>query len=362
MHTRLVLPALFLALTPSCKGVDCGEGTAERNGACVPASQTVSAAKCGKFTVLQGDTCVPEFPPTTCDDDTTAPDTDTSTGVTTCIGTGTGGCAARLPCPAPAGGTQTICGQIYDFETSLPFAAPGATGTQCTPGAVTGPCALAIKAYDAVMFAGSNGTSGALQTGAVYIDDCGRYRVPDIMQPAMPLIALGFDDAAPPAGPSGVTSAVGVATGAMAGLVTRDLDGYVVRGSVAAGWGTPALSAGIYAMVFHGHRTGTDLATGVQFRFGSMTSGPTMTNADRDFYFPAGSTTRVTLGDSSLIATGANGTVLVSGANLGEVYSGNGGLSSTACAWDVHGGAAVPGVVFVQSFRPINATGMTCPL
>jgi hypothetical protein len=33
-------------------------------------------------------------------------------GVTTCIGTGGGGCAARLACPAPSDGKQTICGQL----------------------------------------------------------------------------------------------------------------------------------------------------------------------------------------------------------------------------------------------------------
>jgi hypothetical protein len=360
MSMRIVLPALAMALATGCKGVDCGEGTAERNGECVASSATVGAAKCGPFTELHGDTCVPMFPPTMCDPSTTAPDTD-SAGVTTCIGTGGGGCAAKLPCPTSSGGKQTICGQIYDFETSQPFAAAGATGAQCTAGATSGPCALGIKAYDAVAFVMAQGMGGGLGTGAVYIDDCGRYRVSDIDPPGTaPLIALGFDDTTQP-GPPGITNAVGVATGAVPNSATKDLDGYVVRAAVASGWGSPMLSAGIYATVYHGHRTGTDLAANVQFTFGPMSSPPpTMTNTDRDFYFAAAATTRVTLEPTAGV-TGINGAALVSGANLGELYSGKGGLPST-CIWDIHGGAAVAGVVFIQSFRPTDAPGMTCPL
>jgi hypothetical protein len=49
------------------------------------------------------------------------------------------------------------------------------------------------------------------------------------------------------------------------------------------------------------------------------------------------------------------------GANLGELYSGRGGLPST-CTYEIHTGGAVPGVVFIQIFRPTDAPGMTCPL
>jgi len=40
-------------------------------------------------------------------------DTDPTSGVTTCIGTGTlAGCTGAFACPAPAAGKQTICGQL----------------------------------------------------------------------------------------------------------------------------------------------------------------------------------------------------------------------------------------------------------
>jgi hypothetical protein len=135
----------------------------------------------------------------------------------------------------------------------------------------------------------------------------------------------------------------------------------VVRGAVAAGWGMPALAQGIYAAVYRGHRTGTDLATGVQITIGPANMPATTVEPTRDFYFGAAATTRTTL-DAAASATGASGTALLSGANLGEDYSGRGGLLSTACMWETHAGSAIPGVVFVQTFRPTDIPGMTCPL
>lgn len=359
MHTRIVLLALLTALLASCKGVDCGDGTTERDGICVPSNETIGTAKCGPFTELQGDLCVPMLPPTVCDPSTTEPEVD-SMGVTTCIGTGAGGCSATFACPKPATGKQTICGQIYDFENNQPFAESNAMGRQCGAGATSGPCALAIKAYDAVAFATNGG--GQLATGAVYIDDCGRYRVPDITlpPPTSPFIALGFDDATIP-GPGGVTNATGVATGAAADAATRDLEAFIVRKATSDQWagGPPALDAthGIFAPIYRGHRTGTDLVAGVQFTFGPMASPPpTMTDINRDFYFAAEARTAL---NAAANATGVNGTVLVTGANLGEIYSGQGGNLAAGCRWDIHGGASVGFVVFIQIFRPIGAT---CPL
>jgi hypothetical protein len=362
--TLLALLALLTALAASCKNIDCGEGTTERDGLCVPANETIGTAQCGPFTELRGTQCVPIFPPTVCDPGSTAEDID-NMGVTTCIGTGAGGCSAKLACPAPTDGKQTICGQLYDFENNEPFAQPGATGTQCAAGATTGPCALTIKSYDAVVFAMTGG--GELATGPVYIDDCGRYKIPEITQPGPPgFIALGIDDTAGPPGPSGVTNAVGVTATAAPNTATKDFEAFIVKGSTYQGWatsGAPSLAAGIYAPVYRGHRTGTDLASGVTVTFGPMTSPPTYpttTATPRDFYFSSTATTRTTL-DGAANATGANGTALWSGATLTEVYAGAGGLPAQ-CLWEAHAAAAIPGVIFIQIFRPMNFPGMTCPL
>jgi len=347
MYPRSVLLALLIALTPGCKTVDCGDGTTERNGLCVAPSQTVSAARCGMLTELHGDTCVPKFPPTTCDPMTTAEELDPSTGVTTCVGTGGGGCSARLACPVGTGGKQTICGQIYDFETGQPFAAPSATGAQCGTGVTFGPCALGFQLRDA------GNLSTQLTTGPVYIDDCGRFRIPDVGQPATaPLIALNVDDIAQP-GPMGLANPAGVAVAAMANGASRDVEAFVVKPSTIAGWSGPMLMGGIFALVFHSKLTGTDLASGV-----TMTRNGVPGDVAHTFYFGATAANRTTL-DSNARATGVNGTAFytITTPVATDMYSGTGALPS-GCNWEAHLAAAVPGVVFIQTFRP---TGSTCP-
>jgi hypothetical protein len=349
MYPRIVLLALLAALTPSCKTIDCGQGTTERNGSCVPSSETVSAAKCGPFTMLQGDMCVPMLPPTVCDPGTTAEDTDMSTHVTTCIGTGAVGCSAKLACPTGTGGKQTICGQIYDFETGAPFAQAGATGAPCCPGATTGPCALGIQAYDAVAFAQSGGASGALTTGAVLIDDCGRFRISDVSQPTVaPVIALGVDDIAQP-GPGGITNAAGVSTTAMPNSASKDVEAFIVKPATIAGWSGTSLATGIFALVYHSKLTGTDLAPGVTVtRNGAADAGHTL-------YFASGAANRTAL-DGTAHVTGVNGTALYTITNpmLTDMYSGTSALPSN-CTWESHGAAAIPGLVFIQTFRPAGA-------
>ena len=362
MHIRLVLLALLPSLATSCNTIDCATGTTERNGSCVPASETIGTAKCGAGTELRGDSCAPKITPAVCDPSTTTEVPDPSgSGVVTCLGTGGGGCAAKLPCPAPADGKHTICGQIYDLETNEPYVQPGATGAKCT-GALSGPCALGLRAYDAVAFAMNPGTT-PLTTDPIYIDDCGRYRVPEIPVPTAGLVALGLDDSMQ--GPGGLTNAVGVATAVVANKATTDLETFVARKSMTDGWtsaGTPSIATGFYVPLFRGHRTGLDPVAGVTVTYGPMnTPPPTLTDANRQFYFVPDSAARVSLKAGATV-TGINGTALFSGATLTEIYSGQGGGLPATCRWDIHGGASTPGVVFVQVFRPISVPGQTCTL
>jgi len=354
------LVVLVVLAGAGCQSVDCGDGTVERDGRCEPADQTVGTATCGPFTVLQGDTCVPMFPPTECDPATTIADLDPTTGVTTCIGTGGGGCSAPFPCPAPSAGKQTICGQLYDFETSALFRTADASGERCpaTPTA-DGPCALGIVAYDAIEFASNPQTAEPLEMGELYIDDCGRYRLSDITPGASPFIGLGIDDALPAnRGPGGLTNAVGVATSRAPDTATRDLEGFIVAPSTTAKWassGGPSIATGYFAMVFRAMRTGTMNQSGV------TALRMTTPIPDDDFYFDADETTRETI-DGAATSTGANGTALVTDAALADgAYTGTGGLPAE-CRWSARPGVTLPGVVFIQIFRPEDATGMTCPL
>ncbi len=358
----LYIAALFGSLT-GCKNVDCGAGTIERNGACAPADETIGAAACGSNTMLVGDQCLPTFTPTVCDPATTQEDVDPTTGVVTCIGTGGGGCSAPQACPAPMPGTQTICGQLYDLATGVAFQDSGATGAACTTATPTGPCSLAIQAYDAIAFATDPTTATPLTVGGVDIDDCGRYRVRDITPPSGPFIGLGIDDSAPAAlGPTGTTNAVGVATLTAANTATKGFEAWIVTQATTDMWtatgGPTVTTTGVFAAIYRAASTGTATQAGVTFTRNNVAE-PTDT-----FYFAAGDAMRLAV-DPTAMMTGANGTALIDNANVADslAYSGTGGFADTTdCRWETHAGASLPNVVFVQIFRPINQIGEQCPL
>lgn len=361
MHTRWILISAVLAAgSGGCNNVECGVGTVERDGNCQPANETVGNAMCGPFTELQGDKCVPMFPPTECDPGTTATDVDPETGVATCVGIGGGGCGGAFGCPAPAAGKQSICGQLYDLENNTPFAAAGAMGAKCTAATPDGPCSLSIRAYDAIAFGTNPATAVPLTVGDISIDDCGRYRVSDISIPAGPFIGLGIDDAdMAKAGPMGTTNTVGVATPKLASMATKDFEAWIVKKSTTDQWvasGGPPLSGGYYVNIFRGHRTGTDNQAGVTV---TKNSNP---NTANDYYFTASQMTRQTI-DTAATVTGANGTALVTNAAVtdGPNYAGT-GVIPASCIWEAHAGASLPNIVFIQLFRPVNAVAQTCPL
>ena len=103
---------------------------------CVPSDVDVDPPMCGPFTELAGDRCVPMFQPTECDPATTEASIDPDTGIVTCIGTGAAvDVTQRWPASSADGGSKlTICGQLYDFETTSKFQSTDMpTGTQCDP-------------------------------------------------------------------------------------------------------------------------------------------------------------------------------------------------------------------------------------
>jgi hypothetical protein len=359
----ILLAFVVAALHAGCKDVECGPGTIERGGTCEPSDTSIDTTKCGPNTMAVGDQCLPKFEPTVCDPATTDADLDPTTNVTTCIGTGGGGCGAALACPQPSAGKQTICGQIFDFETGDGLAAATASGTRCDPAtpATTGPCAVRITAYDAVAFSSNpNDPNARLAVGDNYLDDCGRYRLTDVTPPpATPFIALGMDDIDPTkAGPMGVTNAAGIATGRAPDMATKDVELFAVSGATSAKWqstGGPPINGGIYAMVFRAKRAPSKLpqADVTVIKSGAPTPGT-------DHYFVDTDVTRERI-DATAIVTGANGTALVTNATLSDVYTGTSALPAE-CRWSVHVAATVPFVVFVQVARPVNQPNMTCPL
>jgi hypothetical protein len=312
-----------------------------------------------------------------CDPDTTTAVPDPNDpSKTICVGTGGKNtpCTSTLRCPAPASGKQTICGQLYDIQTNAKFADAGADGTPCgsTPTA-TGPCALAINPYDALLY-GHDQTIPPLASGGTYIDNCGRYQVKDIAQPTSPFIGLGIDDAVGSNGPNGVTNTTGVAATAAPDSKTIDLEAWVAPKSTTDMWttsGGPPVSGGIYAAIFRQHKCttmpdDTIMCTGNGDEFADSAGvtitlmGSTLPN--NDYYFMANQATHQTI-DGNATVTGVNGTGLLTGASVDNStnYSGTGGLVDNAnCKWESHAAASLPNIVFFQVYRPQNQLGKTC--
>jgi hypothetical protein len=288
-----------------------------------------------------------------CDDQSTTAELDTTTGVTTCIGTGVG-----FACEQPATGKQTICGQLFDLETGTAMSDPGAQCTPCGAPTATGVCSLELRALDAVRF-GTNpmDPNAVLATGPIYLDDCGRFKIPDITLPTNPFIGIGIDDAAPAMqGPGGTTNAIGMATPAVANLALKDFEAFVAPKSTTDAWassGGPTIDEGMFVAIFRAASMGTATRAGVTILREGVPIPPD------DFYFESAETTRTTI-DPMATSTGANGTALVTNAQL-DGYLGTGALPAE-CAWEAHVGVSLPFVLFVQIFRPTDASGQTCGL
>lgn len=367
MRNTPLLMTLFASLTATaagCMQTECATGTIERDGRCEPATAQPDPADCGPGTELQGDLCVPVTIPTHCDPTTTMEQTEPD-GSITCIGTGGGGCDTPIACPTPTGGKVTMCGQLYDFENMSKFSESGGSAASCDPQApaTSGPCALQILVYDAFEFGMNPTTAQQLSYDSVTVDKCGRFRVAGITPGSSPFIGLGIDDAGMPLGPSGVTVTVGVAAPKGDGPVIQGFEGFIVKASTAGLWqasGGPPLSGGIYAPVFRKHKKGTGDPFEPQPGVAITDGGSTIMS--RDSYFVAGELTHQTI-DPAAMVTGANGTTLVTGAMVSTLtsYGGMGGLSA-GCRWEPHAGASLPGIVFIQVFRKLDAiSGGPCP-
>ena len=362
----LMILAFATSTAPACKSIDCGPGTIERDGTCAPSDEMVGTAKCGAFTTIMGDECVPIYPPTICEPGTTSEDTG-SDGVTTCKGMGgPAGCSGDIACPNPSPGKQTVCGQIFNFEDGSKFQG-AATGATCGTTETTGPCALQIVAYDAINYAG-NQMFPPQSVGKVVIDDCGRYAVEDITPPGTGFLALGFDDRGQPLGPTGVTVTTGVALPTSPDTKTQKFEAFVMDQSVIGSWtasGGPPFANGIYASVFRQHTCDGGSCVGDSF---ALQSGVQITksgavNMANDFYFKASDgMTRQNI-DSTVNATTANGTGLLINASVTDslAYAGTGGITDTTnCQWESHAAANVPGLLFIQIYRKTAKPLKTC--
>ena len=147
-----------------------------------------------------------------------------------------------------------------------------------------------------------------------------------------------------------------MASPAVANLAVKDFDAFIAPKATTDAWsasGGPPISGGMFVAIFRAMRTGQATQSGVTILRGGVSI------ASDDFYFQAAQTTRTDI-DPNANSTGVNGTALVTNAML-DGYIGAGGIPSE-CSWEGHAGVSLPFVLFIQIFRPTDASGQTCNL
>jgi hypothetical protein len=339
-----------------CNAVDCGTGTIESNGTCVPADIDPDPAQCGDGTKLgPGGTCIPERE-VMCDPGTTVEHIDTTTGVVTCVGVGTPtDCSVDLPCSAPENGKITICGRLRDTQTDAPIQLSGAQGMACDPAnpSADGPCSIKMTVVDAVEFQGNPTGAQAHIPGAFTLDDCGRYRADNLMPSSFGFTGIAIDDAN---GAPDRFKLTGVALDDNAAKPARAFSGYVTANATDTTWSTaitaPSFATrGVLMMVFR--HAGVPVA-GVMARRNQAVS------AADDYYFTDASPTMRTMVSSTQNSTGTNGTALMINQSSVDPHDGI-GSEPAGCRWPSALSATIPTVVFVQIKDAETTGGAACP-
>ena len=347
---RLAALICTVSLYGCVDGLLCDQGTIEIDGLC-RVDIVVDDPRCGFGTHLADLMCVPDLPPTVCDEGTTEAVVDLN-GVTVCIGTGEGlGCESDITCPSPEGGKVSVCGRILDTETRLPIQKQ--TGSaRCGSAEADGPCSLRIRFVDALAFVG-NPMTPPLSTEAIIIDECGRFSGKNVTLPFNKAIGVAVDEI------DGDTRALtGVAFFGTSGMQHTDVNAYSTLRTTDQKWtdtGNPPFAPQTFAE--HGVFVAMFVHDGQPVQGVRVTSGGTVL-AGKDYYF-ADQDSRLTTVDASLDSTGPNGAALLVDSSLGE-HSGTGGEIGS-CSWaSALATSQIPGVVFVADRELVDSLGDPC--
>lgn len=356
----MIVPA---ATQLGCQTIECGEGSIEQDGVCIPADDGTDSVNCAPGTHV-GDSglCEPDLPPTVCDPDTTTPVEDPETGVTTCVGTGgSGGCSTPLICSTADTSRTSVCGQLFDIATNQPIQVDGTTSLRCDdPNAVTdsGPCALELKFYDALQFAANPNTT-PLQYEDLVVDECGRFRATNIVRPNLGFLGIGIDDH--PNTGADTYRRTGTAFPVASTQARNREPIYVVETADEQAWSDQAgfeagngfFEQGAFMAIYYDGFNRTTPVAGV-----TITEGGNVEPAN-DYYFSDASTTTRTTIDPELDATGINGAGIKVDSNLLE-HSGTGG-ERDGCTWSTAQGDAIPTVIFFTTRFLEMGAGTECP-
>ncbi len=345
---------LLLAPSLSCKQLECAEGTIEQDGTCRAADSDPDDAVCGVGTELVDGKCEPVFPPTVCEDGTTVATVDPETGVTVCQGVGGGGCDSNRPCPSAGPNKVTVCGRFYNVENDQLIQAADPQVAECgTASAATdGPCALDLKFYDALDFAGNPQGAVPLAVESLYVDDCGRYVATNISRPQLGFLGVGVDDKS---GAPDTYELTGVAFPVSSGAVRNNTATYVMQKSTNTNWSSMVglsptfVQRGVFASVY--------LYRNMPVEDVTITDSNGARPND-DYYFTNTEATLRTL-VTATGPTGPNGTALILNSSLVE-HSGSGGEPS-GCQWPSDLAASVPGLMFFNPRHAETPAGADCP-
>jgi hypothetical protein len=351
---RATFAAACAILASAClPGVECDEGTIEVDGRC-KFDGAFNDTRCGPGTHLEGGVCVPDLPPTICEEGTTE-EVVNKDGVIVCEGTGTDTCAAEIKCPSPRAGRVSICGRLWDIETQLPIqngdAETPAQPIVCASVDQGGPCTREVRVYDALAFA-SNPDTPQLPNDGVVIDECGRFKIDNVMLPFSGAIGVAVDDVQ---GDDYATT--GIAFFADSGERRTQTRAYSTTHATAQIWTdtasppfAPATFAekGVIVAIFRD-------PDGVPVEGVKITASGGTRPAD-DYYF-ADEDEQLTTVDTR-DATGPNGAALLVSSSLGE-HSGTGG-ELFGCTWQSALAIAIPGVVFAQDKVLVDASDKPC--
>jgi hypothetical protein len=359
MNKKLSSVVLSIAalLLPSCRQIECGPGTLEVDGVCM-ANGDEQMPNCGQgfyWDSVSGTCRSGAFDDAgvgICDPETTTPVVDDQ-GVVHCVGTGGVNCDVFLPCLAPTQQNRiSICGRIYDTETSEPLDDGDETNGEPY-------LDIEVRIYEPLGFVGN---PNAVPFAMGQVDSCGRFKAENIPWQASGYAAVAIEDASGSGADTYMLT--GVAESTPQASLIADFKAFATRNDTVDGWDASANRTGtdrfrvkgVYLPIFldPNDEPHTEPFEGAAQAGVQVTEGTTVIPSN-DFYFSDTDPRLRTTIDVSLNETGANGSALMIDTGLGN-HSGTGN-EPDGCEWPSTLSAAVPGVVFLQERLPSVETG-----
>jgi hypothetical protein len=252
---------------------------------------------------------------------------------------------------------MSVCGWLLDAETDALIGTVSDEWSDCdglTPRPTTGPCALEVRLYDALMFAGNPTGTPPLMPERLTINTCGQFIAENVAAPALGFVAIAVDDEPTGANQHWLSAAL---LPAMANIRNDRVVAYAVRRTSNESW--TASAGNPFGASTFGER-GTYLH--ILSHRGLPAAGATVTvggSPAEAFYFSDPGLARTTI-DANQTSTGANGSALVIGADLGNLSAEGGIPLGDACIWPDLLGAAIPGVFLVQRSQTVDAMENVC--